>query len=64
MRSGADRAPFWGIVGLVVLLDRLTKVVAESALAGDRVVSVLGDVVQLRLVYNRGAAFGIHVGEY
>lgn len=64
MRSAAERVPFWGVVAIVVVLDRITKIVAESALAGDRIIQVIGDVVQFRLVYNRGAAFGIHIGDY
>lgn len=65
MPSAAEgRMPFWGIVAIVVMLDRITKIAAEAMLAGDRVVHIVGDVVQLRLVYNPGAAFGIHVGGY
>ena len=64
MPSAAERVPFWGVVSIVVVLDRITKIVAESALAGDRIIQVVGDVVQFRLVYNRGAAFGISIGAY
>ena len=64
MPSAAERMPFWAVVAVVVVLDRITKIIAESALAAGRVISVVGDVVQFRLVYNRGAAFGIHIGEY
>ena len=64
MPSAAERVPFWGVVAIVVVLDRITKIVAESALAGDRIIQVVGDVVQFRLVYNRGAAFGISIGAY
>ncbi len=59
MPSGADRRPFWAIVAVVVLLDRLTKLVAEPALLGGRIIQVVGDVVRFRLVYNPGAAFGL-----
>lgn len=62
MPSGADRRPFWAIVLLVVVLDRLTKMIAEPALLGGQVVPVLGEIVQFRLVYNPGAAFGIGQG--
>lgn len=59
MPSDADRRPFWAIVAAVVVLDRLTKMVAEPALLGGRIVQVVGDVVRFRLVYNPGAAFGL-----
>ncbi len=64
MQSAAERGRFWVVLVSVVALDRVTKIVAESALAGDRIIGVVGDVVRLRLVYNPGAAFGIHVGAY
>jgi signal peptidase II len=59
-----DRRLFWG-VGLVVLAaDLVTKYLAELMLARHLPLPVIGDVVQLRLVYNQGAAFGIHLGAY
>ncbi len=62
MPSGADRArPFWWVVIGVVVLDRVTKLLADHRLA-DRVVPVIGDVVQFRLVHNQGAAFGLDLG--
>lgn len=61
MPSGAERRPFWALVAGTVVLDRVTKVIAERALA-DGAVPLVGDVVQFQLVYNPGAAFGIHVG--
>lgn len=64
MRSAAERGRFWILLIVVVVLDRVTKVMAEAALAGDRIINVVGDVFRLRLVYNPGAAFGIHVGAY
>jgi signal peptidase II len=62
MQSGAERRPFWAIVAVVVVLDRITKMIAEPALLGGTVVSVIGEVVRFRLVYNPGAAFGIGQG--
>ena len=38
--------------------------IAEATLLRTPGVSVFGDWFQLRLVYNRGAAFGLHVGPY
>jgi signal peptidase II len=64
MASAADRRLFWATAVSVVALDFVTKLVAESALLLTPGVPVIGDWLQLRLVYNRGAAFGLHVGPY
>jgi signal peptidase II len=63
MANGASRPLFWSVVAGVVVLDVMTKVVAVATLS--RVpVRVVGDWVTFQLVYNPGAAFGIHVGQY
>jgi signal peptidase II len=49
-------------VAVVIVLDILTKRLAETMLPLHRGVPVLGDFFQLQLVYNPGAAFGLHVG--
>lgn len=64
MASAADRRIFFLTAAAVVAADYVTKVLAESALLRTAAVPVLGDWVQLRLVYNPGAAFGLHVGPY
>jgi signal peptidase II len=46
-----------------VALDFVTKQVAVATLSRGAV-PVLGNWLVLRLVYNPGAAFGIHVGEH
>ena len=51
----------WRGAGTVVL-DLVTKLIAEATLLRTPGVSVFGDWFQLRLVYNQGAAFGLHVG--
>ncbi len=62
MRSGDSALrPFWWVLLVTVILDRLTKIVADRSL-GDRVVQVLGPIVQFRLVHNQGAAFGLELG--
>ena len=63
MPSGAERRPFWLLVVVTVVLDRITKVIAERALMGGAI-PLIGDAVQFQLVYNPGAAFGIHVGGF
>jgi signal peptidase II len=58
MPSGAERRPFWLLVAITVVLDRITKVIAEQSLMHGPV-EVLGEVAQFRLLYNTGAAFGM-----
>jgi signal peptidase II len=64
MASGADRRLFWGTAALVVVADIVTKVLAESGLAPARPIPLFGDYVQLRLVFNQCAAFGLCLGTY
>jgi signal peptidase II len=64
MPSVADRRVFAMAAAVIVVLDVLTKYIAELQLAGGTMVRVVGDWVRLHLVYNRGAAFGLHLGEY
>lgn len=64
MVSATEQRRFTGVVLVVLLLDLATKIAAEVWLRRYVGVPVLGDFFQLRLVYNPGAAFGIHVGEY
>ncbi len=47
------------IAAVVLAADQLTKYWAESALSDGQTITVLGDLLQLRLVYNPGAAFSI-----
>ena len=64
MASAADRRIFWAAALAVVALDVVTKLIAEATLLLTPGIPVFGDWFQLRLVYNRGAAFGLHVGPY
>jgi len=64
MASGANRRLFWTTVGAVIVADVATKLLAEASLARHLPVAVVGDYVQLRLVYNQCAAFGVCLGEY
>ncbi|MDG4810719.1 signal peptidase II [Micromonospora sp. WMMD1120] len=47
------------IAAVVLATDQATKYWAESALSDGQVISLIGDVLRLRLVYNPGAAFSI-----
>ena len=64
MESAAERRLFWGAAAAIVVADVITKLLAESLLTRRLPLAVIGDWVQLRLVYNQGAAFGLDVGEY
>lgn len=56
---------FWPVIITVVLSDIVTKWIAVRDLYPRGVPrDVFGEVVRLTLVYNRGAAFGLHVGDY
>jgi signal peptidase II len=50
----------WGLIVSILVLDVVTKAVAEVALAPRGVPrEVIGEWVRLTLVYNTGAAFGM-----
>ncbi|GAB2683420.1 signal peptidase II [Thalassiella azotivora] len=49
----------WSIVAVVYVLDQVTKWLAVEHLTDREPVQVVGELVQLRLVYNPGAAFSI-----
>src|SRR5688500_5705677 len=56
---------FWPLLSLLVLTDCSTKRLVEEHLSpGHPSREILGEVVQLTLAYNRGAAIGIHAGEW
>ncbi|MFL5578585.1 MAG: signal peptidase II [Gemmatimonadaceae bacterium] len=56
---------FWGLITGVVVADVVTKWLAVRSLVPQRLPhEVLGDVVRLTLVYNPGAAFGLHLGPF
>ncbi|HEU5260174.1 MAG TPA: signal peptidase II [Gemmatimonadales bacterium] len=59
MASGADRRLFWGTAAAILVADMVTKLLAESLLARHVPIQLVGDYVQLRLVYNGCAAFGL-----
>src|SRR5204863_359666 len=61
MASVADRRVFWGTAAVVVVADLATKLLAEAWLAPTRPIRLVGDIVQLRLVFNQCAAVGLCV---
>lgn len=67
--SGASRWSnsriFWGSAVAVVILDMITKLLAERYLFPPHVPHrVIGDVVRLTLAYNPGAAFSMSLGSW
>ena len=58
------RTLFWGVIASVVIADAFTKVLAVDGLVPRMPHALLGTFVRLTLVYNPGAAFGLHVGKY
>lgn len=63
--AGPQAVLFWPVVLTVVVSDILTKLIAVADLYPRGVPrEVFGDVVRLTLVYNPGAAFGLHLGQY
>ena len=64
MASGAERRLYWGAATVALVLDLLTNALAEQDLFRSAGHAVIGDVFQLRLVYNPGAAFGLHLGPF
>jgi signal peptidase II len=56
---------FWLVIGVAavwIALDQVTKAVAEQSLTRGDPVPVLGELLQLRLIYNSGAAFSLATG--
>lgn len=56
---------FLSVVAGIVIVDAVTKLVAVDRLSPAYVPhEVFGEVVRLTLVYNPGAAFGLHLGPH
>ena len=62
--AGSRKVLFWRLVLFTVVFDRITKIVAESALSDRVSVHLAGDFAQFRLIHNPGAAFGLDLGVY
>ncbi|MEO6443881.1 MAG: signal peptidase II [Gemmatimonadaceae bacterium] len=64
-RSSSKTLLFWPLMLSLVLLDRITKGIAEQTLWPRGVPHpVFGEWFRWTLVYNPGAAFGLHLGQY
>ena len=66
MQRGRANTPlFWSVLVVIVVSDIITKAIAVRSLVPQRVPhELIGDTVRFTLVYNPGAAFGLHLGEY
>jgi len=54
---------FWGVLGGVLLVDAFTKIIAVDRLVPAYLPRLAwGERLRLTLVYNPGAAFGLHFG--
>ena len=63
MQSRSKASIFWPIILVTVVVDVVTKAIAERSLAPRGIPhEVLGNAVRLTLVYNPGAAFGLNLG--
>jgi signal peptidase II len=63
--EGARGAIFWPVASVIVIADLFTKAIAENALQPRGIPHpVAGEWLRLTLVYNPGAAFGLHLGPY
>ena len=57
-------ALYLGLVIGWVVLDQVTKIIVQRTLRLYDPVPVIGDFFRLTYIYNRGAAFGLHLGEW
>jgi signal peptidase II len=56
---------FWPVLIGIAVADAATKIWAVASLQPERVPQpVIGEWVRFTLVYNPGAAFGLHLGEH
>ena len=63
-RDSSNGRLFWTAGVLVIVLDVITKLLAEQYLTPHVPKRVFGDFARLTLAYNPGAAFSMHLGPY
>src|SRR5688572_4114681 len=56
------RGVFFGLAAITILLDQASKRWAVSALADDRIITIIPNFWQMHLAHNEGAAFSIFSG--
>jgi len=52
----------WGVAGLVITLDQITKIMIQKYIVEGELVSIIPNFFNLTLTYNKGIAFGIFAG--
>jgi signal peptidase II len=52
------------VLGGVLVLDQLTKHAVQNSMHLYQQIDLIGDYVRLTYIHNKGAAFGISLGEY
>lgn len=57
-------ALYLGLTLGLIAIDQVTKYIVERTLRLYDPVPVLGDFFRLTYIFNRGAAFGLHLGEW
>jgi signal peptidase II len=63
MQRRSNAAVFWPVILVVAVLDAVTKAIAVRELLPQRLPHpVWGSALRFTLVYNPGAAFGLHLG--
>jgi signal peptidase II len=62
--TGAKVALLLGILGGVLVLDVSTKLLVQANFHLYQQVDLVGEYLRLTYIYNPGAAFGIHLGQY
>jgi signal peptidase II len=62
MNESRKKVVYGSVAGGIIVVDQLTKYVAQRVLPPYEPIPVLGDFFRLTYIYNRGAAFGLHVG--
>ncbi|HET9441600.1 MAG TPA: signal peptidase II [Longimicrobiales bacterium] len=63
MKVSSKSITFWATALSVLVLDFITKQIAEANLQRGQPVDVLGDLLRFTLGYNTGIAFGLSLGE-
>lgn len=63
--SRAKGTLFWTLIVVIVAIDVVTKLIAKSTLIPYRMPrEAIGEWVRFTLVFNQGAAFGLHLGPW
>ena len=64
-RSNPNSRLFFGLAASVVVVDAFTKIMAVDRLVPSHLPrEVIGETLRLTLVFNPGAAFGLHLGPW